>query len=117
MSSLQSGIVIADRRISGTLNYVTGYTGFSGDEMLQSGHYLALRVDTNDEDDEITVELLGGITGHPVTLDSDRNIVLRITNPATQKVRIVVKHIEEDTSITTETMSFRLNGLTLESAS
>jgi len=98
----------------GTLKYVTGYTGFSGDPDEQEGNYLVMRVDTDDEDDEITVELLGGTVGHPVTLDSDRNIVIRITNKDTQKVKVVVNHVNEDTSISTETTTINLTGLTLE---
>lgn len=122
MSSLQSGITITNSgfsgardTINGTLHYVTDYTGFSGNSELQSGNYLAMRVDTDDEDDEITVELLHGITGHPVTLDSDRNIVMRITDPDTQEIEVVVKHINEDTSISTETTKISLKGLVLES--
>ena len=102
--------------INGTLKYVSGWTDFSGDPVEQEGNYLVLRVDTDDEDDEITVELLGGRLGHPVTLDSDRNIVIRITNPSTQKVRVVVNHVNEDTSISTETTTLDLTGLTLEPA-
>ena len=40
--------------------------------------------------DVVTVELLGGTVGHPVTLDSDRNIVLKIANTETQSVKVVV---------------------------
>lgn len=100
--------------INGTLKYVTGYTDFSGDTAEQSGNYLALRVDTEDEDDVITVELVGGNVGHPVTLDSDRNIVIRISNIATQTVKIAVTHTNEDTSTVTSTTTLSLTGLTLE---
>lgn len=102
--------------INGTLHYVTDYTDFSGDPELQEGNYLVLRVDTEDENDEITVELLGGRTGHPVTLDSDRNIVLWIENPKTEKVRVVVNHVNEDLTVSTETTTLNLSGLTLEPA-
>ena len=73
-------MTISDGVISGTLNYVTGYTEFSEDVEEQSGNYLALKCTTQDASDTITVELIGGSTGHPVTLDEDRNIVIRITN-------------------------------------
>ena len=102
--------------VNGTLNYVTGYTEFSGDPELQEGNYLALRVDTDDENDEITVELLGGRTGHPVTLDPDRNIVLWIENKDTEKVRVVVNHVNDDLTVSTETTTLSLKGLTLEPA-
>lgn len=82
---------------------VTGFTGFSGDVNEQSGHYLAFRVDTDDEDDEITVELLGGNLGHPVTLDSDRNIIIRVGDPRRQKLRIIVSHTDANNNVLTET--------------
>lgn len=90
VSDLQSDINITDTAITGTLKYVTDYTGFSGDVSEQSGNYLALHIDTNEPVDSITVELVNGASGHPVTLDSDRLIIIRITNKATQKVRVVV---------------------------
>lgn len=94
--------------ISGTLNYVTDYTGFSGDVALQSGNYLVLKCTTEDPSDTITVELIGGIVGHPVTLDEDRNIVLRITDKDLQSVE--VKATNGETSTTT---AYALSGLTL----
>lgn len=109
VSALQSGVTVDDHEITGTLKYVTGYTGFSGAEAEQSGNYLVLKIDTEDENDVITVELLGGTLGHPVTLDSDRNIVLRITDPRKQKIRIVTTH---DGNSVTET--YYLHQLVLE---
>ena len=100
---LQSGITFNDNGVYGTLYKVTGFTGFSGDVNEQSGHYLAFRVDTDDEDDEITVELLGGNLGHPVTLDSDRNIIIRVGDPRRQKLRIIVSHTDTSDNVLTET--------------
>lgn len=39
--------------------------------------------------DKITVELVGGTTAHPVQLDNDGLIVVRITDKATQKIKVV----------------------------
>ena len=94
--------------ISGTLNYVTNYTGFSGNVAEQSGNYLALKCTTGSLDDTITVELIGGTVGHPVTLDEDRNIVIRITNPETQSIEVVAT----DGEVSTSTV-YALTGLTL----
>ena len=108
VAELQSGVKISGSTISGTLNNVDGYIGFSGNVAEQSGHYLVLRADTGNASDTITVELVGGTVGHPVTLDSDRNIVLRIANTSTQSVKVVAtdgKH--------TVTKSYSLTGLTL----
>lgn len=107
-SDLQSGISIVNGVINGTLNYVTGYTGFSGDVSEQSGNYLALRIDTDEDVDSITVELIGGTLGHPVTLDSDRLIVIRITDTDTQSIKVVVNK-----NGLSQSKTYELTGLTL----
>lgn len=118
VSALQSGVSVDDHEVTGTLKYVTGYTGFSGKTEEQSGNYLVLRFDTDDVDDVITVELLGGTVGHPVELDSDRNCVFRITNPKKQKIRVVTTHeVDAETHATvTSTEIFYLHQLELEAA-
>ena len=89
VSDLQSNIVVDKNSISGTLKYVTGYTGFSGKEEEQSGNYLALHVDCpNVEGVTLSVELVGGTVGHPVELDDDKTIILRITNANTQSIKV-----------------------------
>lgn len=95
---------------------MTDYTGFSSNPDQQHGNYLTLRVDTEDEDDEITVELINGTVGHPVTLDADRNIVLLIADKDTQSVRVVVNHMNEDSTISTKTETYDLSGLVLAPA-
>ena len=109
VSDLQTGVEVGDGAITGTLKHVTGYTGFSGVEGEQSGNYLVLKVATSLSNAVNTVELVGGTVGHPVTLDSDMNIVLRITNKATQKVKVVTTKSGESA-----TKIFSLTGLTLE---
>lgn len=107
---MQSGVGVGANDISGTLNYVTGYTGFSGDSAEQSGHYLALHVDTAVEGSTIVVELVGGVHA-PVTLDSDRAIILRIKNKF-QKIKITASKEGYDTV----TKTYTLSGLTLAPA-
>lgn len=87
VSDLQEDVLVDDRAIEGVLKYVTGYTGFSGDPEEQSGNYLALKF-TPAAGAVTTVELIGGKLGQPVTLDSDNNIVLRISNN-NQKIKVV----------------------------
>lgn len=94
--------------ISGVLHHVTGYTGFSGDPAEQTGNYIALKVDS-DEDATITVELVGGNLGHPVELDSDRNIVIRISDIHTQSL-IVTSTVDGETV----EKRYSLAGLVLE---
>lgn len=107
VTDLQENIVLSASAITGTLKDVSGYTGFSGDVSEQSGHYLALYC-TATNADSITVELENGSLGHPVTLDNDGLIVMRITNKATQKV-IVTAWKGSDSEVKTYT----LTGLTL----
>lgn len=107
LSDLQSGVSVGMNDISGTVHYVTGYTGFSGDPAEQQGNYLALHIDS-DEDTTITVELIGGTHG-PVTLDSDRTHIVRLRNKQ-QKIKITVTKDGYDTI----TRTYTLAGLTLE---
>lgn len=106
-SDLQTDIEIGDDEITGTLKYVTGYTGFSGEVSEQSGNYLALHCAAPGSD-KITVELVGGTTAHPVQLDSDGLIVVRITDKTTQKIKVVA--YEGDNAVVKE---YGLSGLTL----
>lgn len=107
LSDLQSGVSVGMNDISGTVHYVTGYTGFSGDPAEQQGNYLALHIDS-DEDTTITVELIGGTHG-PITLDSDRTLIVRLRNKQ-QKIKITVTKDGYDTI----TRTYTLAGLTLE---
>ena len=104
---MQSGVSISDGVISGTLAHVTDYTGFSSDPEEQEGHYLVLKF-TAADDAVVTVELINGTLGHPVTLDEDMNIVIRITDVDEQSIEVVVT---EGTAKMTKT--YTLTGLTL----
>lgn len=110
---LQSDIDVTESRISGVLKYVTGYTGFSGNTELQSGNYLALKFEAT-AGATTTVQLIGAVVNpNPVELDQDMNIVLRIVDPQTQKIKVVS---ELDDYQTVERV-YTLTGLTLEEAS
>lgn len=78
-SELQSGVSITNGVARGTLAYVTGYTGFSGNVEEQSGNYIALKVTGAPEDAVVTYQKVGG-SAEPVTLDADRNIVIRVVD-------------------------------------
>ena len=110
VSDLQENVSIGNSAITGTLKYVTGYTGFSSDTEMQSGNYLVIHAaDANA--DSVTVEVVGGTSG-PRTLDSDGIIVLRIANKDTQTVRV----ISYKDGVSKDTKTYSLTGLTLESA-
>ena len=109
VSDLQDNIVISEDSITGTLKYVTGYTGFNDSvPSEQEGNYLALKIDAEPVGSVTTVELVGGTKG-PVTLDEDMNIVLLIKNKDTQSVKVTV-----ETDSKTSSKIYGLTGLTLE---
>lgn len=111
VSDLQDGITISDTAISGTLNYISDYTGFSGDVTEQSGNYLALKIAVPDVDTDIysvSVRVIGGDHG-AITLDSDRIVVFRIKN-TNQKVEVVASADGQPTI----TKVYSLENLTLE---
>lgn len=110
-SDLQSGIEIGNGKITGTLKYVTGYTGFSGDVSEQSGNYLAVDCSVpNETGVTITCELVGGTHG-PVTLDDDGILVARITSTS-QKLKVTAKKSGE----ADYTQTYALTDLTLTGA-
>ena len=93
-SALQTNVAVSNNNVvTGTLEYVTGYTGFSSDTELQSGHYVALK--WNDPAAGVTSLKVGivpsSIGREPVECidDTDRNGVFRVTDPTTQKVVII----------------------------
>ena len=86
--TVQDHVVVHDNFIQGHLNYITGWSAYSpGDTERQNGNYLVLKFGATDGA-TTTVELVGGFDG-PVTLDSDMNAVIRITNHKTQKIKVV----------------------------
>lgn len=104
---LQTGIVIRENAITGTLNYVTGYTGFNeSDVEEQSGNYLALKMSPTPADAITTVEIVGG-KKDPVQIDDDLMFVGRISSTS-QSIRVVTKANGKRV-----TKTYSLSGLTL----
>lgn len=118
VTDLQSNIVIGGdsttgRTISGKSKKVTGYTGFSGDVSEQSGNYVAVHCAVPNVDDvTITFELVGGALGHPVTLDDDGLMIMRLTNVETQYIKLTASK----TGYETVTQIYSLAGVELLSA-
>lgn len=104
---LQQGMDVFNDQISGTLNYVTDFTEFSGDPAEQSGHYMALRF-TAPSDATTTVKKNDSDT--PSTLDSDMVCIFRITEN-TKTITVNVSRGGESL-----TKVFYLNGVTRKSA-
>lgn len=107
VDDLQTGVAVSDNAVSGTLKYVTDYTGFSGDVAEQSGNYLVLQAESENAGAVITAEVIDGDHG-PVTLDEDGILVARIKNTS-QKVKFTVTA----DGYNTNEQEFDLTGLTL----
>lgn len=107
ISDLQNDITIGTDSITGTLKYVSDYTGFSSNPVEQSGNYLVIHSTANVEDATITVKVT-----NPVTLDPDGIAVLRIADKDAQTVTITASAEGYETT----TKVFTLSGLTCESA-
>ena len=112
VSDLQSNVSVGASAITGTLKYVSDYTGFSSKTSEQSGNYLAIHCTVpGTTPDRITVEVVNGTAGER-TLDADGLIVLRIADKNAQSVRVKAYK----TGLETVTKTYTLTGLTLESA-
>jgi len=110
LDELQSNVKVGRRSVSGTLHYVTGYTGFSSKTEEQSGHYVAIHADS---DDATTITAKMYPSGMEVELDSDRTIIIRVTNINNQRVTFTAS--KEGSAPVSKTFSF--TGLNLEKQS
>ena len=92
------------------MKYVSDFTDYSETEALQSGHYLAIKVDT-DAEALTTVQVIGGeVEEEPVLVDeTDMNAVVRITDPMRQRLKIVSELEGSDPN----EKIYRLTGLVL----
>ena len=80
VTDLQKDVTIGKDAIGATLQYVTGYTGFSGDTTEQEGNYLALHFE-DEGADSISVQIIGS-DHEPSTLDDDGLLVAQIRSIA-----------------------------------
>lgn len=112
-NDLQTNVKVSRTAVTGTLKYVTGYTGFNSSEPIeQEGNYLALDFSTDMDaaGATVTVELVGGTKG-PVQLThpDDMFCVFRVTDKNTQNIR--VKATKDGA---TSTRELDLSGLVLQ---
>lgn len=105
MSDLQEGVAVnGNGTITGTLKYVTGYTGFSGEASEQSGNYLAIKF-TAEEGAEVSATL--GEKG-PVDLTDDMYLVARIADP--EEVLTITATVDGESTV----KAYSLRELVLE---
>ena len=107
---LQSNLVISGDQITGTLKYISDGTDWDSgtwgsDE--NTGNYMFVKATGVPEGAVATIEVYGGAHG-PTTLDSDMNVIVRITDKDNQKVILTVHY-----DGVTETKIYGLKGLTL----
>ena len=106
VTDLQSDIEVGESAITGTLKYVTGYTGYSQTPELQEGNFLALHAESI-PGATISVELIGGHSG-PQNLDTDGICVARVESTS-QKVRFTAMKAGKVTTV----KEYALTDLTL----
>ena len=87
VSELQENVYVNDNSVQGILNYVTGYTQFSGKPEEQEGHYIALQFEASDGA-TVTIQTIGGLDDtRVVTLDSDMDAVIYVKSTK-EKLRV-----------------------------
>lgn len=109
---MQTNLAVKGDQITGTLKNISDGTvwdsgTWGADE--NTGHYMFLKATGIPEDAVATVELYGGTHG-PTELDSDLNIIIRVTDNVNQNVVLTVT--KGDVSVQ---KVYRLKGLTLAS--
>ena len=83
VSEFQSNIQIQDDKITGTLNYIEGFTEFNGsDPTEQEGNYLFLNF-KDTVADKIESKLIGGKSGKFIDCTSDKWMLYWITEACT----------------------------------
>ena len=98
MDELQSGIEVTGSRVAGTLYYVSDFDQFSpGDPELCEGHYVALKFEAP-EDSTVTVQVFDNDVARSAAqeLDSDMNLIVRVTDPVNTKLKVTVSKTGAD---------------------
>ena len=86
-TELQENVYVNDNSVQGILNYVTGYTQFSGVPEEQEGHYLALQFEASDGA-VVTIQTIGGLNdARVVTLDPEMDAVIYVKSTK-EKLRV-----------------------------
>lgn len=90
-SVIQNISVSADGlTVTGTSNYVTGFTEFSSDPAEQEGNFIALKIEPNPADAVVKVKSKGGDASGYKTLDADHILIWRLT--AGKNIEILVNN-------------------------
>ena len=109
VSELQTGIVVDEDSISGTVHYVEDYVGFNpANPDEQEGNFLAVKVEA-DPEAAVKFDLIGGKKGEITLPPEDRQVVCRLTDKDKQSIRVTAEKKGGH-----NTKKYSLTGLTLE---
>ena len=111
-SQMQTGIVVADGAITGTLKFIEG--GIAPGVLSGDGNFMFLKfVDKNDAD-SVKVGLVPSAGTGMVELDSDMNAVFKVAGVYEGKQQVLKIETTKDGIVKTQT--FDLTGLVLENS-
>ena len=112
VGDLQADVVVGVREITGKLNYIDDYTGFSGDPAEQEGWYLVVHAEVPNVSD-VTIKLKHSNKESDKVLDpSDGILILRVTDEAIQTHEVLTFTAYKD-GYAPFSKSFDLSKLTL----
>lgn len=87
--------IMADGTVTGTIKYVTGYTGFdSVHKELQSGYYFPVHLGDAYKGKSVTVQSIGKDKGQPKS-GSDQDWVIRLSDKADRVLKITAEGVPE----------------------
>lgn len=109
-AQLQSDIKIEGTTVTGTLHYVTDFTGYTGGGEPIPGYYLCTHYIPESEDTDVHVFKTNGVTGDKILSRPDLALCSQITDKETQKLQIYA----ERNGVKGATIELDLSGLTLE---
>lgn len=93
--------------VTGSANYVTGYTGFNGsDTNEQEGYYFPLAFTQSQEVREVTMQVVGS-TNPPVKMDAENVVYLGKTAATAKKKQIELVHGTDRMILTFEGTAFK----------
>lgn len=107
VSELQTGVTITGEKISGTLHHKDNFEAFSKTD--NSGYFLALKVEYP-EDAEVKFTLIGGSTKDKKFPKGDHQLVVKIKDAASQKLKIDITKGGETGSVTYDLSGLQLDG-------
>ena len=93
--------------VTGSANYVTGYTGFNGsDTNEQEGYYFPLAFTQSQAVREVTMQVVGS-ANPPVKMDAENVVYLGKTAAAAKKKQIELVHGTDRMILTFEGTAFK----------